>query len=42
MNKSQFDIHVAAHSSEAHIVLLTNKDHKKALLLEIYTLSRIE
>lgn len=31
MNKTQFDIHMAAHSRDAHEVLLTDKYHKKAL-----------
>lgn len=38
MNKAQCDIHAATHSSDAEVMLLTDKDHKKALILERYTL----
>lgn len=34
MNKAQFDIHAAAHSSDAYKVLPTDTDHKKTLISE--------
>lgn len=40
MNKAQFDIQAAAQSNDAYVLLPTDKGHKKALILESYTLQR--